>query len=68
MCLAAGNACYADILCPDVLNCAVTCTDSTCIDICILLYGDSIAEQLFIDYYNCLGCSCANDCQVTGCP
>jgi hypothetical protein len=68
VCAAAGDACYSDLYCPDVADCAATCSDTSCLDFCEAFYGDPLANQLFEDYYNCLGCSCENDCQVTGCP
>jgi hypothetical protein len=68
VCAAAGNDCYSDTICPDVADCAFACTNSSCITFCELAYGDDYANMLFETYYNCLGCSCANDCQVSGCP
>jgi hypothetical protein len=68
VCASLGDACYIDIFgCAAIADCASTCTDDLCVDDCInfaALWG----QTAFIDYSNCLACSCANDCQVTGCP
>jgi hypothetical protein len=68
VCLLQSFDCQFDPDCSTILCCAANCLDNACVDACIA--ADPAGQQLFIDYVNCLACSCQNACQIPAgsCP